>query len=117
MVAFLAVAAFEAALAVGLGTRVPGFHAERSILGVDPGFGRDCAVAFPPPCSSTQKKYYAFARRHGLGPLVCCGWTQSKRVWHLSSNAIAPKGFADPEQASQYSFGLFSSYAVEIRRE
>ena len=40
--------AFEAALAEGLGTRAPGFNAERSILGVDPGFGRDCAVAFPP---------------------------------------------------------------------
>ena len=60
--------AFEAALAIGLVTRVPGFNAERSILGVDPGFGRDCAVAFPPPRSKTKKKYYAFARRHGLGP-------------------------------------------------
>ena len=78
---------------------------------------RDCAAAFPSPSSSTGRKYYAFARRHDLGPLVCCGWTLSERIWHLSGYAMAPKGFADLEQACQYSFDEFGSYAAEIRHE
>ena len=73
---------------------------------------------FPPPASSTGKRFYSFSERHKCGPIVVCG---SELALHKLGGSwlglgTAPAGFANLEDAIAHCLASweFEPSSVEV---
>ena len=70
---------------------------------------------FPPPASSTGKRFYVLRAEHGHGATVACGWHLAGRIYR-ESGCRPPRGYASLEEAVATCFGTHGGGSITITR-